>query len=181
MHERPSYANEYSRFEVPVKFGAPYNAIVMRKARLRAPMLRANPDMLFAFEQHAKQLIDRLEARDGIVGRVRESITSQLGMGEVTMRGTARRLAMSVATLRRRLEGEGTTFSHIVEEMRKRLAEQYLTTPQPAVSEIAFLLGFSDVASFDRAFKRAGPGCRRRSTGRVVTRVRLRVIVAVNA
>jgi AraC-like DNA-binding protein len=85
---------------------------------------------------------------------VREEVTGLLGMGEVTMRKTARRLGMSVATLRRRLESEGTTFRDIVEDMRKRLAERYLASREPAVSEIAFLLGFADVASFDRAFKR---------------------------
>ncbi len=154
MHERPAHAAAYERLGTTVKFGAPYNTIVMRKSRLRTPMSRANPDILVAFEQHARELMSRLEARDGMVGRVRDSVSAQLGMGEVTMRGTARRLAMSVATLRRRLEDEGTTFSDIVEDMRRRLAEQYLSKPRPAVSEIAFLLGFSDVASFDRAFKR---------------------------
>jgi AraC-like DNA-binding protein len=154
VHDRPNYAAAYERFGAPVKFGSPYNAIVIRKSRLLAPMLRANPGMSEAFELHAQELAARLDAQRGVAGRVREDVTSQLGVGTLTMQRTARRLAMSVATLRRRLEQEGTTFSDIVETTRKGLAEQYLARSRPAVSEIAFLLGFSDVASFDRAFKR---------------------------
>jgi AraC-like DNA-binding protein len=70
------------------------------------------------------------------------------------MEVTAQRLAMSVATLRRRLEEEHATFSGIVDELRRQLAEGYLRDDQPTVSEVAFLLGFSDVAAFGRAFKR---------------------------
>jgi AraC-like DNA-binding protein len=154
MHDRPSYADEYRRFAQKVTYGAPYNGFVFRRERLSVPLAQTNPRMQNAFEMHAKQLLERLKHRAGIAGRVREEVASQLGSGPVSMESTSRRLAMSVATLRRRLEEEGTTFSEIVEELRKHLAEQYLTEPRPAISEIAFLLGFSDVASFDRAFKR---------------------------
>jgi AraC-like DNA-binding protein len=137
-----------------VTYGAPYNGFVFRRERLSVPLAQSNPRMQNAFELHAKQLLERLKHRAGVAGRVREEVASQLGSGPVSMESTSRRLAMSVATLRRRLEEEGTTFSEVVEELRKHLAEQYLTEPRPAISEIAFLLGFSDVASFDRAFKR---------------------------
>ena len=70
-------------------------------------MLRANPALSRAFERHAKQLLAKLRQTDGVAGRVREQVAAQLGTGTVTMRATASGLAMSVATLRRRLEEEG--------------------------------------------------------------------------
>lgn len=154
MHDRPDHAAAYERFGTEVTFGAPYNEIVMRKDRLRTPMARTNPQISAAFELRAKELVNRLEARDGIVGRVRRHLGAQMGSGSATMSVTAQRLAMSEATLRRRLQDEGTTFRGLVEDLRQRLARQYLEQTGPAISEIAFLLGFSDVASFDRAFKR---------------------------
>lgn len=155
VHPRPSYAAEYERaFEAPVRFEAHENAIVMRRSRLNTPMRQANPRIAMAFELHARRLLERLQGGEGTVGRVREEVAGQLGRGTVSMSLTAKHLAMSVATLRRRLESEGATFSAIVEELRKRLAEQYLKEPEQAVSEIAFLLGFSNVTAFDRAFKR---------------------------
>jgi AraC-like DNA-binding protein len=153
-HDRPEYAAAYERFGTEVKFGNPFNEIVMRKDRLASPMARVNPQIAAAFELRAQELVSRLEAREGIVGRVRKEIGAQLGSGSATMSATAQRLAMSEATLRRRLQEEGATFTGIVEDLRQRLARQYLEQAGPAISEIAFLLGFSDVASFDRAFKR---------------------------
>ena len=70
------------------------------------------------------------------------------------MQAVARRLAMSAATLRRRLEAEGSTFSDIVDQLRRDLAVQYLCEPGTGISEAAFLLGFSSVTAFTRAFRR---------------------------
>jgi AraC-like DNA-binding protein len=155
VHARPSYAAEYERaFEAPVKFGAPFNAIVMKRSRLSTPMRQANAGISAAFELHAARLVERLRGGEGTVGRVREEVAAQLGRGSVSMELTAKHLGMSIATLRRRLESEDATFSSIVEDLRRRLAEQYLREPEQAVSEIAFLLGFSNVTAFDRAFKR---------------------------
>jgi AraC-like DNA-binding protein len=155
MHERPSYASAYEKaFEAPVRYGTPYNAMIIRAERMQQPMLRANPKISGAFESHARRVLEGLQKSDGVSGRVREEVARQLRTGLVNMRETARRLAMSTATLRRRLEEEEATFSDIVDDVRRRLADQYLGDPALTVTEIAFLLGFSDLAAFDRAFKR---------------------------
>jgi AraC-like DNA-binding protein len=154
-HEKPSYAEEYERmFSAPVRFGAAFTGFVIRRARLEIPMLGANPRVSAAFELHAQQLLNRLRAADGIAGRVRAVVEADLGAGGATMPSTAKRLAMSVATLRRRLEEEGTTYSEILDDLRKKLAERYVRDRSPAISEIAFLLGFSNVTAFHRAFRR---------------------------
>jgi AraC-like DNA-binding protein len=154
-HARPAYADEYERvFSAPVRFGADYSGFVIRRDRLEVPMLGANPRVSAAFELHARQLLDRLRSTEGIAGRVREAVATQLGTGEVSMQSTAKRLAMSVATLRRRLEEEGTTYSDILDEIRKKLAERYVRDRTSAIGEVAFLLGFSNVTAFHRAFKR---------------------------
>ena len=69
------------------------------------------------------------------------------------MQWVGRSLGLSPPTLRRRLEAENATFSEIVDEVRRQMAEQELRG-QRSVSEIAFGLGFSSVSAFDRAFKR---------------------------
>lgn len=70
------------------------------------------------------------------------------------MTSVAAALAMSPPTLRRRLEEDGTTFSALVDETRRDLAEQYLRNPKKAVDEVASLLGFGHVPTFHRAFRR---------------------------
>jgi AraC-like DNA-binding protein len=154
-HPEPSYVEAYARyFECPIFFGGGTNDIVFERAALAAAMVRSDPDVSQAYEQHAQKLVDRLPAIEGTAGKVRRIVIEQLRGGEVTMEFMALRLAMSVPTLRRRLDQEGTTFSDIVDEIRRELAERYLREPSMAVSEVAFLLGFSSESAFHRAFRR---------------------------
>ena len=66
----------------------------------------------------------------------------------------ARSLQMSPRTLGRRLQHEGTTFKHLLDDLRRRMALRYVDGQELGLSEIAFLLGFSQTAAFHRAFKR---------------------------
>jgi AraC-like DNA-binding protein len=64
------------------------------------------------------------------------------------------RLGVPARTLQRRLRSEGTTFAKKTDEVRRQLAERYLADRRTSVAEVAFLLGFSDVSAFHRAFVR---------------------------
>jgi len=154
-HPEPEYVEAYRHyFSCPVFFGTGTNEIVFLKDTLAARMVRSDETVSEAYEQHARRLLERLPAIEGVAGRVRRIVIEQLRGGEVTMEFMAARVAMSVPTLRRRLDDEGTTFSQIVDEIRKELAEHYLREPSVAVSEVAFLLGFSSESAFHRAFRR---------------------------
>jgi AraC-like DNA-binding protein len=154
-HGPTPYLDEYARvFGAKITFAAPCNAIVMRRESLEAPMQRANPRVSAAFELQVRRLLGKLQENRTVRGRVRELVFAELSRGDIAMESVARKLAMSVATLRRRLEEEDTRFSEIVEALREELARQYLREKNHATSEVAFLLGFADVVSFHKAFKR---------------------------
>jgi AraC-like DNA-binding protein len=76
-----------------------------------------------------------------------------LPAGESSMDGVSARLGLGRRALFRKLKAEGVTFERILDELRQRLAHQHLGEGK-AVNETAYLLGFSDPASFSRAFKR---------------------------
>ena len=61
---------------------------------------------------------------------------------------------MTSRTLRRKLEAEGTSYSELLDGVRHALALDYLSTSTLSAADIASALGFSEVASFRRAFKR---------------------------
>ena len=61
---------------------------------------------------------------------------------------------MSEATLQQRLAERGTSFQELLDDTRCELAIGYLHQPALTVTEIAFLLGFTDASNFTRAFKR---------------------------
>lgn len=155
MHDRPAYADAYRDYiKAPVRFGAPFNGTVMDAAFLEVPMREQSADMAAAFERRALALLQNLGHDSTVSDRVRDALAEQFATGGVQMADTARRLGMGVATLRRKLADEGTSFSAILEEMRKEAALRSLRRDESTVSELAFMLGFSDVRAFGRAFKR---------------------------
>jgi len=87
--------------------------------------------------------------------------------GDVSADAIANALKMSARTLQRRLEDEGRSYSSVLDEVRATVAKKLLANPSLALAEIAFRVGFSDLATFSRAFKRwtgAPPGTYRRRT-----------------
>jgi AraC-like DNA-binding protein len=74
-------------------------------------------------------------------------------------------MGVSVRTLQRRLAEHGMDFSTIVERTRIEAAMALLDEPSRSIIEISFDLGYSDVSSFTRAFRRwtgVSPGRYRR-------------------
>jgi AraC-like DNA-binding protein len=65
---------------------------------------------------------------------------------------------MSESTLQRRLANEGCRYQQLLDQVRYRLAKEYLVGTTLPVAEIACLLGFSDTTNFRRAFKRWSHG-----------------------
>lgn len=158
MHSAPADLSAYGKFRSQLRFGMPHNGFVFDRSYLDRPMVRANAGLREGFETYARELSDRLSPRGSVRAsvrdRARDVVVDQLRRGEMCMESVASTLAMSVPTLRRRLEDEGTTFSELVDDIRRELAEQLLRDPRRTVSEIAFMLGFSHAPAFHKAFRR---------------------------
>lgn len=160
----------YSRcFRAPVRFGAPADRLCFDIEEWAAPMDHADEPLARVLEEHAGMLAARVgDPAGGFVAEVRNALTAALPEGAQAAH-VARKLHVSVRTLQRRLVAEGTTFREVTDRSRRGLAEAYLADPGVSIAEVAFLLGFSDQTSFNRAFRRwtgASPGAwRRRTTG----------------
>lgn len=61
---------------------------------------------------------------------------------------------MSVRSLQRRLREEGTSFQEVLDETRKEMALSQLRDARLDAEAVAFVLGFSHINSFYRAFRR---------------------------
>ena len=153
MHEAPADLGEYAAFSASLlKFGMPHNGYLLERSVLQLPTRIGNVRMHAAFDKYARELSER--AALGARSRAREAITARLASGDMCMESVAASLAMSVPTLRRRLEDEGTTFTDLVDDVRRDLAERYLREPDRSISEIAALLGFAHAPAFHKAFRR---------------------------
>jgi AraC-like DNA-binding protein len=77
-----------------------------------------------------------------------------LHTGEVGVETIARSMGQSRQTLYRKLKAEGVSYEQVLDGLRRRLSFDYLGDRRLSVNETAYLLGFSDPASFSHAFKR---------------------------
>lgn len=133
-------------------FGAPSSVIRLGTAALRQPLPQANAIAFKVAEEQCRQLLDRRRVRSGLALRIRERLLRE-SAGMPDMETVARDLCLTPRTLRRRLDGEGTTFSTIREQVRRALAEELLSMTDLPVGEISARLGYADPTCFTNAFK----------------------------
>jgi AraC-like DNA-binding protein len=103
---------------------------------------------------HADALLDKLERSQSIRDRVERLLIPMLQTGEVSIDAIACTLGLSRQTLFRRLRADGVTFEQVLDELRHKLALNYLGVTRASVKQTARLVGYSDPSAFSRAFKR---------------------------
>jgi len=151
----PPHANRYPEFfRVPVTFRAARNALRINPVWLDA-VFDGGKDYVFGiFTRHADALLDELATRDTVRSAVEARMLADLHEGTLSMDRIARDLGMSRQTLYRRLKDEGVTFAQVHDDLRHRMAMDYLSAGKVSVGETAYLLGFSEASAFVRAFRR---------------------------
>lgn len=137
----------------PLAFGQPQDELVVRAEDAARPLETANPELVAHNDLVALAYLERLDGAS-LLARVEAAITRQLPEGEPAQERVAQALALSTRSLQRRLADEGTTWQALLEATRQRLACQHLADVRFSVTEVAFLLGFSDASAFTRAFRR---------------------------
>lgn len=154
-HARPAHAADYERvFQAPVAFSSDRNAMRMEEC-IVGHKLGLLPRYVFGvLSEHADALLRELETSGTTRGRVEAFLVPVLHKGEANMDSVAESMAVSRQTLYRALKDEGVTFEQVLDELRHRLALEYLRGRKASVNETAYLVGFSDPAAFSRAFKR---------------------------
>lgn len=153
-HAAPAHAARYAEhLQCPCVFGwhrheLRYDADALaRRPRLANPYTRA------ALQSACESLLADIEACLGFAGKV-HLILRRLPDPGAGMKAVASALKMTDRTLRRRLAGEGTSFSDIADQVRCSVARQHLQRPGASIEQVAALTGFSDAANFRRAFLR---------------------------
>jgi AraC-like DNA-binding protein len=151
----PPHANRYpDLFRVPVTFRAARNALRIDPVWLDVPFDGGKDYVFGIFTRHADALLEDLATRDTVRSAVEARMLADLHEGTLSMDRTARDLGMSRQTLYRRLKDEGVTFAEVHDDLRRRMAMDYLSARKVSVGETAYLLGFSEASAFVRAFRR---------------------------
>lgn len=85
---------------------------------------------------------------------VRRALASRVAGGDTRIQAVARALVTSVRSLQRRLAAAGVSYQQLLDLARKDAAERHLKQSSLSIGEVAYLLGYSEAAAFNRAFRR---------------------------
>ena len=155
MHKAPAYAGEFERiFDAPVLFERDWNAMLIDPAFLTLKQPPVNRYVFAVLSERADALLKAYNENRTTRGRVEGALMNILHTGESSMDVIAEKLGQSRQTLYRNLKDEGVTYEQVLDELRRKLALHFLNGKKVSVNETAYLVGFSDPASFSRAFKR---------------------------
>ncbi len=164
----PTDAGQIERLSpVSVSWRQEFNRVVLDMADAYRPMPTYNERFVRQLEEQCRALMKQRQVQ-GIGGQVRNVLLGKTGFLKNTEE-VAKELGISPRSLRRRLETEGTSFRELLEDARQQVAEHLLLTTKMTLEELAFHLGYSDAATFTRAFRRwhqQSPGEYRKSANR---------------
>jgi len=142
----------YALFQCPVIFNAPTNRFTITQEDAHAPRSCSNTQLALLHDQFMLEYVAKLD-KENIVERVKVAVTQELASGNISDALIAKKLFLTERTLQRRLQENGTTFKKLLTEVRIALADNYIRDSKLSLNEISFLLGFSELSSFSRAFK----------------------------
>lgn len=141
-------------FPAAIAFGAERNALWIEERSLDAPIERADASLSAVLRRHADDLLAALPPSNSLAAALHRHLLGVLDAGPPDVQRAASALGVSSRTLQRKLGDEGASFKSVLDDARRTLAVSYLRDGSRTVSEVAFLVGFSEVSAFSRAFRR---------------------------
>jgi AraC-like DNA-binding protein len=151
-HDRHrGWASRDERVPARVRFNQPFNAVVLPRAALEAPMPMAHPMLQHHLARLASEELPRLPVVEDPVSLVEWCVGARLGGGPPPLASVARALGTSVRSLQRQLETRGKSYSEIVDGVRRERARRLLSVPGTSIDAIALALGYEGPRPFRRA------------------------------
>jgi len=145
LAERPILARA---FGCEALFNSAFSGIVINRADLDRPNAQANPQLAL----HARLLLESVmsPAARSTADDVEQLIRLLLPDGRATIQVCAASMGVKLRSLQRALAGEGTSFSALLDRVRRQMATQYLANPRLRITDVADLLGYGSIGAFTR-------------------------------
>jgi AraC-like DNA-binding protein len=152
-YPRPADISEHQAFfRCELKFNQPHSGLCFSRQDSERHFIDENRDIARGNDQILDSYIARLQDLS-TSSKVKQVILDRLASGAPTEGDVANALHMGSRTLSRRLADENTSFRELLTTVRRELADAYITDETIPITEISYILGFSDLSSFSRAFK----------------------------
>lgn len=156
-HRLPPCQQAYEGlFGSRLEFDRPVNRLSFSAATLRQRIPEADQRLYEILRKSADREIVELDKTetDDLVSQVRRTIRRNLELGKADLESTAAALQLQPRRLQWRLSQNNTSFEAELNGVRHRLAVHYLRETDVSVTDIAFLLAFSEISAFTRAAHR---------------------------
>ena len=154
-HEAPERTSEHHRiFRAPVLFSCETNAVVIELEFIERQVPAADQQLYQIMTQYLDRVLSEMPREDDFLSSIRKAVAETMRDGDPKLAKVAKKIALGPRTVQRRLKEHGLDFKQLVEDTRQRFAVSYLKDSKNSLSEVAFLLGYSEVSAFNRAFKR---------------------------
>ncbi|MBE9547852.1 MAG: AraC family transcriptional regulator [Proteobacteria bacterium] len=141
-----------NHFRCPLQFNAATDCIVIPTRLMDKKLSRGHPEL----SRMHNEVITRylaLHDKTDIISQSRAAIIDLMAEGDISAETVAAMLNISVRTLGRRLDEEHLSFRELLSEQRHELALKYIRDESLTLTEISYLLGFSEPSSFSRAYR----------------------------
>lgn len=150
----PSDSEKYvDYFKCPVLFGADTDSLLFPASVVDEELSGGNEQLAKLNDQVLIKYLDTL-TQDDLIVKIKALIVQNLPSGTVTIDRVAEELYTSSRSLQRKIKELGTTYKKIYSECQRHLAEKYVAEGKMNLTEISFILGFSEMSSFSRSYKR---------------------------
>jgi len=136
-------------FNCPIGFNSNSLSLTIDKEVMQRPLL----GMESVIRAKAMQL-RQLGKSDDFVDQVGKTMSGMALAGFHSLEETAAALGLSARTFQRRLKSNGTSFHHLRDAVRAKLAKQFIDTSHYRLTDIAQMLGYTQDSSFSRSYRR---------------------------
>jgi AraC-like DNA-binding protein len=151
----PAEREEYDRLLTPrIKFGQPVNEIVVDRKTLHAPLPGADRNLYLTITHCCEMALRHVEVTKHPFREISGAIVAGLSEGKTDIKAIATRIGLTEREVQRQIQQHGTSFHEMVDDTRRSLAHHYLTDTNLSLTEVAYLLGYSELSAFSRAAQR---------------------------
>jgi len=158
-HSPSAHMRDYeSLLKAPVYFEQETNSILFpsETAQMRGNAL--DTSLSGILKEFLDEKLERSKRVQSFSDQVSRAIIDGNLTPPVTAAKVASHLGVSEPTLYRRLKAEGNSFAKISDVINFEIARNYLAESSLSITQIAYMIGFSESANFTRAFSRWSKG-----------------------
>lgn len=152
-HARPAHHRAYTEaFGGAERFNHAFTGVEFARQLLDRPHIHRQPELELLLRGQAERALQGLARPNASTDRLRALVRNH--GAELDMESAARELKLSVRSLRRRLQDEGTSYRALTQSVLQESACALLRDPALTLQQISHALRFTDATAFHHAFKR---------------------------